>query len=180
VPWKALTFSAVIFGVSLMIYAGLSLGYKSFLTISIDGIKSGISDLDRIAPKEESEKEFVRFYSQVTNIQRLLGSHLSVDPMFELLEANTVPEVAYSSVNIGVTDKTVTMDGYAKSYSDLANQLAIYENVPGVAKVSLSTARFSEEAVRFETRIDFSEDFFNFQAAYSAAAPTDNGQTDQQ
>lgn len=164
VPWKALVFSVVIFGMSLMIYAGLAFGYKTFLIQSTKEVENKISELDRIAPKKESEQNFIQFYSQVTNIQRLLSSHFSVAPFMDFLEANTLPDIAYGTGKISAMEKSAVFGGYAKSYRALANQLAVYENNPGIARIGLSNARFSDNVIRFEMKIDLAPDFFNFRS----------------
>jgi hypothetical protein len=163
VPWKALVFSGVIFGISLMIYAGIAFGYKPFLTSSIDNIDAQISELDRVAPKKESEEEFIQFYSQVTNIRDLLSSHVSAMPFFDAIEKNTFSQVTFSDFLISVSAKMASVSGFAGSYNNLANQLAAYENTESVSSISLNTARLADEMVRFEATINLDDSMFDFQ-----------------
>ena len=160
IPWKALIFSAVIFGLSLMIYVGLAFGYKSFISSAIAEAEERIAELERDAPKEETKKEFIQFYSQLTNIRSLLESHTAVTPFFAALEANTMADVGFSAMTINIKDRTVNMSGFARSYKILAGQVAVYEDMPGVERTSLTSVRRADDVVSFELRIVLEPDLF--------------------
>jgi len=160
IPWNALIFSVVIFGLTLMIYAGLAFGYKSFISSAIAGAEERIAELEQDAPKEEVEKEFIQFYSQLTNIRNLLKSHTAVTPFFAILEANTKEDVGFSDMMINLKERTVNMSGFARSYEILAGQVAVYEDMRGVERVSLTSARRTEDAVSFELRMVLEPDLF--------------------
>ncbi|MFA4999126.1 MAG: hypothetical protein WC519_00025 [Parcubacteria group bacterium] len=162
VPWKALTFSAVIFGLSLIIYAGLAFGYKPFVSASIKSAEARIAELDKVAPQGEAEAEFIQFYSQLTNIKSLLSSHIGITSFLNTLSANTMPNVGFSGATINVTGRMVNMTGFADTFETLAGQLAAYENVQNLRKVTLSNARVADNVIRFELRLDAFPDLFKF------------------
>ena len=160
IPWKALIVSAVILGLTLMIYAGLAFGYKSFINSAIAETEKRIDELERDAPKEEIEKEFIQFYSQLTNIRTLLESYTAITPFFAALEDNTKADVGFSDMMINVKERTVNMSGFARSYEVLAGQVAVYEKMPSVQRVSLASARRTEDTVSFELRMILEPDLF--------------------
>ncbi|MFA4999666.1 MAG: hypothetical protein WC519_03000 [Parcubacteria group bacterium] len=162
IPWKALVFSAVVFGLAIIVYAGLTFGYKPFVSASIKSAEDRMAELDYIAPQGEAEAEFVQFYSQLTNIKNLLSAHVAVMPFFNMLETNTMADVGFSGATINVLTKMANMSGFAKSYDVLAGQMAVYESALGVNKVTISSARLADELVRFELRADLSPDLFKF------------------
>jgi len=164
-PWKALIFSAVILGLALMIYAGLRFGYKPFILSSTENAENRIAELERITPKEEAEKEFIQFYSQLTNIRSLLGSHIAATPFFAVLETNTMENIGFSDMTIDIVDRTASMSGFAESYEILARQIAIYENMPSIERVVLTSARRVDNIVNFELRMALTSDLFKLSPA---------------
>ena len=167
-PWKALIFSMVILGLALMIYIGLRFGYKSFILSSIENAENRIIELERIIPKEEVEEEFIQFYSQLTNIRNLLESHTVITPFFIALEANTMENVGFSDMTINIGDRIARISGFAESYEILARQIAIYENMPGVERAVLTSARRVDNIVNFELRIALMPNLFKLTPAITS------------
>ena len=169
-PWKSLIFSMIILGLSLMIYAGLRLGYKSSIVSTISATENRIKELERAVPREEVKKEFIQFYSQLRNTGYLLASHTAVTPFFAALEANTMEDIGFSDVRINIADKTASINGFARSYQILAGQIAVYENMSGVQKVSLISARRVNDIVGFELRIALTSDLLRLSLVTTAPA----------
>jgi len=167
-PWRALIFSMVILGLLLMIYIGLRFGYKSFILSSIESAENRIVELERITPKEEAEEEFIQFYSQLTNIRNLLGSHAVVTPFFVALETNTMENVGFLDMTINIGDRIARISGFAESYEILARQIAIYENMLGVERVVLTSAKRIDDIVSFELRMALMPDLFKLTSANAA------------
>jgi len=159
-PWKALIFSMVILGLALMIYVGLEFGYKSFISSAVADAENRIVELERVTPKEEAEEEFIQFYSQLTNIRSLLDSHIATTPFFTMFEANTMENIGFSDMTINIADRIASMSGFAESYEILARQIAIYENMPGVERVVLTSARRTDDIVSFELRMALTSNLF--------------------
>ena len=159
-PWRLFTFSLILFAASFVIYLGLNFGYKAFLNKSIDSLNSTLNSLSfQVAPTERDG--FINFYSQLSNLQKLLASHVMSSKIFPLLEGYTDPRVAYSTVNISVIDRTLTLDGFAKDYSVLATQLATYQQSPEVESVTLENSTLSGTTVRFTAKLILKNEIFH-------------------
>ena len=158
VPWDTFIYSLVIFGAALMIYAGLRFIYKPFIAGAIKEIEARITSLDRSAPQPDMQEGFIQFYSQLTNIRNLLSNHIAITPLFNILEANTMENIGFSSMIINVAERTVNISGFAGSYESLAGQLAVYENIQGIDRVLLSSAKRAGELVQFDLRINIGRD----------------------
>ncbi len=173
-PWKSLIFSMIVLGLSLMVYAGLRFGYRSSVVSTIRATENRIKELERATPREEVKKEFIQFYSQLRNTGYLLASHTAVTPFFAALEANTMEDIGFSDVRINIMDKMVSINGFARSYQILAEQIAVYENMSGVQEVSLISARRANDIVGFELRIALAPDLLRLSlvAATPETGPT--------
>ncbi|MDD4930993.1 MAG: hypothetical protein PHG66_02435 [Candidatus Colwellbacteria bacterium] len=171
-PIRALTFSGVIFALSLMVYAGLSFGYKTYLNAGIDVLDGQIAELDKQAPADEKEKGFISFYSQVVNMQKLLESHVAMTPVLDFLEQRTLPDVAMSGTRMMSYDHTMTFSGAAKTFDKLAEQLALYDIADESLKIGLTSSRYAEGVVKFEAKAVFNSDIFLFSKNLTVAPDT--------
>ena len=153
IPWKAFIFSVVIFGLTIIIYAGVMLSYKASLSSAIEEQKNRIDELERSVLKEETERGFIQFYSQLTNIRNLLESHVAITPIFTMLETNTKTDIGFSNMAISARDRSINISGFARSYEALAAQIAIYKDMPGVQEASLISAERADNMVNFDIKI---------------------------
>jgi len=169
-PWKSLIVAMIILGLSLMIYAGLRFGYRSSIVSAIGVKENRIKELERATPQEEVKKEFIQFYSQLMNTGHLLASHTAVTPFFAALEANTMEDIGFSDVRINITDRMVGINGFARSYQILAGQIAVYEKMSGVQRVSLISARRVNDIVGFELRILLTSELLRLSLVATAPA----------
>ena len=161
IPLRALVFSGVILALSLMIYVGLEFGYKNFLIASIKNLDTQITALDQLAPADDKERNFIEFYSLATNVQNLLTKHVAISPVFDFFERNTLPDVVIETMKIAVREGTVAFSGAARSYEQLATQLAIYENAPEAINAGLAGSRLGNNVVQFEARSTMTTDLFS-------------------
>jgi len=169
-PRRFLTFSAFIFFLTILIYVGLSYGYKAFLNSEIEDIQTSIEDLRFEVPLEEQE-ELVVFFSQIGNIQGILDNHIITTNLFPALEKYTHSEVAYRSMEISTLENKVSLDGIAGSYEALVSQLAIYESAPEIERVILNNSQRSANAITFRVTLTMDEELFDFKEAAFAPAP---------
>ena len=159
-PWRLFVFTLVLLALTFLIYLGLNIGYKTYLNKSIDGLNSTLNSLSsQVAPTER--EGFITFYSQLSNLQKLLASHIISSKVFPVLEGLTDQRVSYADLNISVADRTVTVDGVAKDYAALSSQLAIYEQSPEVEKVTLENSALTNKFVRFTARIILKNETFH-------------------
>jgi Tfp pilus assembly protein PilN len=133
----ALLFSGGILFLSLVIYFGLALGYEPYLQSQLTATQDKVSALDNsISTGDQSQ--LINFYSQIANLQALLQNHVLSSHFFAWLETNTEANVYYQSLSLASGDQ-ITLAGVAKSEDDVNQQVAIFENSPGVSSVTVSS-----------------------------------------
>ena len=163
-PWRILIVSAVVFGLTLVIWAGMAFGYAPYLRAQVDDIDGELQALSSsITPEEQND--FIDFYSQLYNIDVLSRTHLYPTNVFEFLEEYTYPSVLITSARVQVTDNELRLDGISTSYDVLTDQISMYRDHPDVVNVSLDTsrARAATEGggVIFSVRVVFTSQFFS-------------------
>ncbi len=151
-PWRMLLTMGVVLVVVLLVYVGLSFGYTGYLNNSITTLNSTLDSLS-LQVSSTDRQGFIVFYSQITNLQKLLGSHVISSGLFPIFENMTDQNVSYSSFDLSIPNKTVSIDGVAKDYASLANQLALYKQSPIVDNVILESSSLSNNTVKFTVKI---------------------------
>ena len=158
-PKKFLYFSAFSFLAALLVYIGLAFGYTGFLESSITDLEEEMDTLSRqISP--EQQEALARLYSQINNLQMLLGEHVETTGLFAFFEANTDPNTAYASVNVLVESNEINIEGVTDTYESLVSQLAIYEQAPEVNSFLLESSTVSDGVVRFKLNLRMTPDTF--------------------
>jgi len=71
------------------------------------------------------------------------------------LEANTDQGVYYDGVEFSAADHLIRLDGVAKSYDNLFQQLAAFEQAPNISRVILGQAQAADRGIRFSLQIIF-------------------------
>ncbi len=153
-PWRLFIFIALFTLAVALVYAGLSFGYRPYLESRISEVDQQISQLGAAISKQDQEN-FVRFYSQLINFNKILEKHPLPSKIFLLLEQATNKKVAYTNVDLRVGEKKLTLEGIAASYTTLAEQLASYDQSPAVASSLLNQSQYSDtdNAVRFKVTL---------------------------
>ncbi len=160
-PWRLLVFSIVLFGLSIFIYVGLRVGYKSYLDSKSTSLDQELAKLSN-SVSEQDQQQFIVFYSQLTNLKKILADHAFGGNVFSFLEANTIPQVSYSEAKYNDTATQISLTGDASSLQMLAAQLAQFNKAPGVSRTSLSSLSFSPRGtVSFSVDVVFVPDFFS-------------------
>ena len=148
-PWKLLLFSLIVFGIFLAGYLGLIFGYETFLNAKIAAEDQKILALAQEVPEGE-QKVLLRFYSQLSNLQSALNGHIVTARFFPLLEQHTHQGVYYTTLNLEIAKKTATLDGVARSYEVLAQQLEAYKQATDlVERFTINQADSREGKVNF-------------------------------
>lgn len=161
-PWRLMVSMFLVFLISLLIYTGLTFGYKPFLKSSVESLESEIESFSAQLSSEQKEN-FVNFYSQLTNLQRLLKGHAGVARFFSLLESLTGEEVSYSGFSLSLQEKTVSLEGVASSYEALVGQLTLYEASPEINRVILDSSKSLGKVVQFKVKLVFRAEVFRSQ-----------------
>jgi len=169
-PLKFLTFSFFLFLLTLLIYFGLSVGYKAFLNERIDDLEASIEELRFEVPPEEQE-ELIKFFSQVANTQAALDEHIIGTNLFRMLEENTHTQVAFTNMDLSVVERRVGLDGVTANYDTLVEQLTILESVPEIENVVLENSQRSGAILGFRINITVDRDLFDFDNARTNTEP---------
>lgn len=153
-PWRLLLFTVIVFGITVFLFLGMSLGYKPFLNSRAKALDKEIANLTE-SIGEEQQKDLINFYSQLVNIQNLLANHAAASKLFDFLEKNTHQQVSYLSLNLSLAEKNLKLDGNAPDYNILVQQLESFRRAPEINQVFLEDSKLGEAGIRFSIRLMF-------------------------
>lgn len=147
-PWRMFSFTIFLLIIACAAYFGLRFGYTPLLSSRIDQLDTDLAELGQQIP-EQQQNEFVQLYSQITNLQSVLKRHVISSVVFQLLERNTHTDVFYSNIDLSIVDNRLSLEGFARSYEVLAQQLGAWENAREVEKSYVAESQLIEGRVRF-------------------------------
>lgn len=153
-PWRLFLVSLFILLLALAVNLGLKYGFGPYLNLRK-------KDLDKTIQASGSEisetqqENFINFYSQLVNLRYLLDNHLSSSAVFSFLERKTVREVYYEGAVLAASEKQLRLEGVAKSYENLAQQIIAFEQSPETEKAALESSQAAERGVRFNVLLNF-------------------------
>lgn len=137
--------SLLLLGISLLVFAG-SFGYRAVLDRQVnkpcggDGSACGLKATVDRTREELGIEEIIRYSrldKKMTAAAGLIDRHISLVPLLDLIETETLHTVRFSAMVLNV-DGGVTLEGVATSYADLASQVKTLEKNPGVKAVVFS------------------------------------------
>lgn len=160
-PWRLLVFSFVLLAFTTAIYFGLRFGYNSYLDTQTKNIDKQLDDLSHQV-KVEDQKSFINFYSQLSNLKRVLDNHKSTLNIFPFLEKNTLSLVYYTEASFLSENGTLVIKGEADSSETLVNQMNVFDRTPELKSVSLDQMNFDPRggSVNFGATLVFNGEFF--------------------
>ncbi len=158
-PWKMFSFTAFIVAAVVVIYFGLAFGYGPYLRHHIDGLNTELADLSSQIPTADQDN-FISFYSQLVNVQSILSHHVSASGLFPILERNTHARVYFTTFDLSVTDRRLSLEGVASSYQTLSEQLDAFSKVPEITKYLVSESQLVDGRVRFRVLLFFTPAVF--------------------
>ncbi len=158
-PWRFLMFSVLVAATVGVGSAGLAFGYKPLLDSRLKEQEAQITGLGKVVPKDQQE-EFVRFYSQIANLGTLLAGHVSVSPLFGLLESRTNAAVSYAAMELRVPERKIVLEGNASNYKSFAEQLQSFTEAPEVESVIVNDSNALEGKVKFRITVTLREGIF--------------------
>lgn len=147
-PWRFFLFSILIAATACMVYVGLVFGYRPFLDARIARQEEAFDELGRIVSQKQQD-EFVLFYSQLANIQKLLENHIRTSSFFSLIEARTNTGVFYTKLEARIAERKIALEGTATHYGVFAQQLQAFSVAPEVASVIVNDSHALEGRVKF-------------------------------
>ncbi len=157
-PWRLFIFTALFVLLVALIYAGLSFGYRPYLESRINEVDQQISQLSA-AVSQQDQENFIRFYSQLINFNKILEKHPLASKIFSLLEQITNKKVFYTDLDLRVEERKLALEGVAASYAVLAEQLASFDQEPLIASYALNQSQYSsaDRGVRFKAALTLKE-----------------------
>lgn len=151
-PWRLFLFSIMLLLAVGLAYAGLVYGYQPYLTSKIEDVDKKTNEL--LAQVSIKDKEdFIKFYSQTTNLKDILENHVFSSKIFTLLEKRTSQKVYYTDFDFNLTERKLSLSGLAESYSVLGEQLASFDEEPMIEKYNLENSRTNENLVQFKIAV---------------------------
>ena len=156
-PKKFFTFSLTVFAFVLFVYLGLAFGYETFLRSSIEKVKGELGSLSAQVT-EAQRADLITLYSQVTNIKDLLENHTLTSQVFILFETLTSQKVKYTTFDLSIPDREVSIEGLAATYEDLVSQLVLFEESPQIERFSLEESEVQKGVIRFKAKVVLVED----------------------
>jgi hypothetical protein len=132
----ALLFSGGLLFLALVLYFGLTYGYQPYLQSQLTAAQTQVTGLNNSISSDQ-QVQLIDFYSQIANLQTLLQNHVLASQFFSWLEKNTEANVYYQTFSL-TSAHEVSLTGVANTEADVNQQLAIFENAPGVVSASVS------------------------------------------
>ena len=157
-PWRLMVFSFVLFLFSIFIFAGLRYGYGTYLDAQTVEVDENIAALAQQVSESEQE-ELLLFYSQLTNLQKVLDRRVFTVNTFPFLEKNTLPLVYYTEVQYTAEEGVVILNGVANSMQVFVQQITLFEESPEVERVIIDDVGLERGTVSFGLHIAFQSEF---------------------
>jgi Tfp pilus assembly protein PilN len=151
---KFLRFSIIIFVIALALYLSVRYIYIGVLDRQSADLENKIKGLEKEIPTQDREG-VVAFYSQLVNLQTLLGKHLYPSQIFERLELTTHPQVSFTNFNYDFNENRLQIDGYSQNLQAIAQQLLAFQRTSDFEGVTLSNIRQSADKTNFSMEIFF-------------------------
>jgi len=147
-PWQLLIFSLAILGVTLASYFGMVFGLMPYLNSQLNGVNAQIDNLEKTVNKQQQEN-LINLYSQLTNIQDLLGSHVASSALFDDLEKNTYSQIYYTRLSLSLIENKLEIQGIAPNFNVLSQQLDSFKKSPLLGNVLLESAKSTTDGISF-------------------------------
>lgn len=176
--------ATVIFIVSLAL-AGGSYFYRGLLQKQIADDQTSL-DRAKGAFEPELINQIVRLDSRIEQGKKLLSSHVSVTPLFDLLSKVTLPTVRFKDFSfayLSPTKVSVAMKGQADSYSSIALQSDLINAQKAFSDTVISDLALDPQGtVSFSVASNIDPTLVSYAASAAAQASqgTANGQSSTQ
>lgn len=159
-PWRLFIFSFTLFLFTLFVFFGLKFGYTVYIDKRAENLDEKIADL-AAQVSQEDQQNFIAFYSQLVNLEKVLGRHGFTANIFRFLEENTLSNVYYKSAEFSSLEKSLKLSGVAASNKAVVDQLALFDKRIEVDGVNLNQMNTDSSGdVNFGITISFKGDFF--------------------
>ena len=152
-------FSAFVAGMMALVVAGLVFGGLIILNKSRETQKQELISQNKI--KEESMRpellaSILSLDKRLKAARSALSVHTFASNVFQLLEADTHPQVGFSNFSFAADSLKADMSGEAASYRVLARQISIFEQDPQIERVEFGgLSATGEGLVGFKLSVTF-------------------------
>lgn len=168
-PWRLLVFTIFLFGIILLVFFGMRIGYEPYLDKKIKTLDAEIGKLTQSFSQSQIN-DFLKFYSQLSNLKTLLGNHIFSSNILKFLEENSLKNLIYTSLNLDVGRRELKLSGIVSSYEVLSQQLEIFRQSTLVEKSSFKNSQRGEKTgINFEIVLVLKNDFFKEGSILSAS-----------
>ncbi|KKW48236.1 MAG: hypothetical protein UY99_C0008G0004 [Parcubacteria group bacterium GW2011_GWA1_59_11] len=155
---RLLMFSATLFILSLATYLGLLFGYKPFLNSRLNRLNQEIRTMSQRIPEADQGK-IVTFYSQLANLETVLGEHVFATEVFKLLETNIHNNVRLVRFSLETENSRVGLTGVAKSVPDITEQLRVFQTQPAIREATLGSVSATGGGWQFDLSLKLDPKF---------------------
>lgn len=162
-PWRFFLFSVLIATISVVAALGLSFGYAPFLESRLAQQQANLEALGKVVPQAQQD-QFVKFYSQLANLENILGWHVTPSPLFGLIESRTNAAVQYLAMEARVPDRKVVLEGAAANYAVFSQQLQAFSTVPEITGMIVNDSSALDGKVRFRVTLTLRPSVFGANA----------------
>ena len=152
-PWRLMVFSIVLFAFSFLVFFGIRYGYAASLDAQSSQLTKDAAALDKkISEQSANQDSYLGLYSRIYNLKSVLQKHIFPSNGFVLLEKYSIADAYFLNENYSVEEGGFRLNGLAKTFDALAQQMAIFEQSAKaqIASVSLKDVSISEKGVQFE------------------------------
>lgn len=159
-PWRIFLFAAFLFGFTVFVFFGMKLGYGSYLVLRGKSVDKSIETLSSKISEAEQDNLTI-FYSQLINLEKVVGGHNFASNVFDFLEKNTAVDVYYKNADFSIADRKMTLKGVGRGMDDVIMQLTAFEEAPEAEEVFLGSVNFEAGGVTADFSVIFKSSFFD-------------------
>lgn len=160
-PWRAVYIGATIFGLMILAYAGMEFGYAPYLEAKRNALQEKQREVSaQITPAQE--EDLILFYSQLTNLQKLLSEHARPSASFTMIEQITLPQVQYGQMSLIVSEQKLSLLGTAFDFLTVAQQAQQYINAREVDTVFLKKTQRDKGLATFDIDVRLNPDALRY------------------
>lgn len=139
-PWRLLIISAVLFILCVVIFLGMDFGYTPYLNSEIQKADASIADLSKTL-KDGQQKDVVRLYSQLYNVNSLYASHVYPSRIFSFLEKEILPTVRIISLDADIQKLVLRFDAVAPDLDTVVLQVSNLQGDSNVQQAILISSK---------------------------------------
>jgi hypothetical protein len=170
-----LVVSLFVLGLAVLAAAG-TYAYGRYLSHELQVKSEELATAQR-GVNEDQVEEFVRLRDRLTHGRDLLDNHVALSQVFDVLEAQTLVSVRFSSLDLKIADDhtaQIEIDGTARNFNALAAQSNAFASEKGIRRAIFSGIVVNpNNTVNFKLTADLDSRLVISQGSDLPPAPTD-------